>query len=141
MNEKNPQPPEPPALSKAEWEVMKPFWDKGPMAARDVYAALESHQDWAIKTVKTLLARLVAKGALEYEQIGNSYLYRPAYTREQMTRYEVRGFLDRVFGGAFGAMFANFIEEEDLAEQDIHKLAEILEKKKDAPPSRKRPQA
>ncbi len=68
----------PTALSPAEWEIMKVFWDLGPMAARDVYAALPRDCSWAYKTVKTLLSRLVAKEALAYDQIGNSYLYRPA---------------------------------------------------------------
>jgi BlaI family transcriptional regulator, penicillinase repressor len=27
-----------PSLSEAEWEVMKVFWDRGELAARDVYA-------------------------------------------------------------------------------------------------------
>ncbi len=74
------------ALSNAEWEIMKIFWDLGPLAARDVFAALPGGHGWAYKTVKTLLSRLVAKGALTYEQIGNSYLYQPAVDRQNMTR-------------------------------------------------------
>ena len=48
-------------------------------------------QEWAYKTVKTLLSRLVAKEAIEYDQIGNSYLYRAAVDRDVATRREVRG--------------------------------------------------
>jgi BlaI family penicillinase repressor len=82
-----------PSLSNTEWEVMKVLWDKGELAARDVYAEVKEETDWAYTTVKTLLSRLVAKGALDYQQVGNSYLYRPAKTREQMTRTEMKGFL------------------------------------------------
>ena len=49
-------------LAPTEWEVMKILWDRGPLAARDVFAALPPEIEWAYKTVKTLLARLVAKG-------------------------------------------------------------------------------
>lgn len=64
-----------PSISNAEWEIMKIFWDKGPMEARDVFAAIPENHGWAYKTVKTLLSRLVAKGTLDYDLIGNSYLY------------------------------------------------------------------
>ena len=60
----------PPSISPAEWEVMKVLWEKGELAARDIYAALPEGHGWAYKTVKTLIARLVAKGAVDYEQIG-----------------------------------------------------------------------
>ena len=70
-----------PALSPAEWEVMKTLWEQGPLDARSVFKALADEREWAYQTVKTLLSRLVAKGAVEYDQVGNSYLYRPAVPR------------------------------------------------------------
>ena len=118
-----------PSLSKAEWEVMKRFWENGPMAARDVYAALPEDHVWAYKTLKTLLSRLVAKGALDYEQVGNSYLYRPACSRERLTRKEVKGFVDRVLDGASAPIVAHFIEYAELSDDEIARLRKILEKK------------
>lgn len=109
---------------------MKIIWEQGPLAARDVYAALPDGKEWAIKTVKTLLSRLVAKGALEYEQIGNSYLYRSAVSREQVTREEMRGFIDRILDGSIGPLLAHFIQEhENLSDEEVEKLRELLEKK------------
>lgn len=106
-----------PRLSELEWEVMKPLWENGPMAARDIYQAVPEEHGWAYKTLKTMLARLVKKGALEYDQIGNSYLYRPAFSREAMTRATVGSFVERVFDGAtkpFLAYFAETVDEDEL---------------------------
>ena len=106
-----------PKLSELEWEVMKPLWEQGPMAARDIFQAVPQEQAWAYKTLKTMLARLVKKGALTYDQIGNSYLYRAVYTREEMTRATVGSFVDRVFDGAmqpFVAYFAESVGEDEL---------------------------
>ncbi len=89
-----------PKLSDTEWEIMKPFWEKGPMAARDVFAATPKEFGWAYQTVKTMLARLVQKGALTYDQIGNSYLYRPVYAQADLTRAATRNFIKRVYGGS-----------------------------------------
>lgn len=122
-----------PSLSKTEWEVMKPLWETGAMAARDVFAALPTGHKWAYRTVKTMLSRLVAKGALTYEQIGNSYLYRPAVARDQLTRHEMQGFMSRVLGGSAAPLLAGFIEDHDLTDEEIERLQRQLDRKANDP--------
>ncbi|HEX4145704.1 MAG TPA: BlaI/MecI/CopY family transcriptional regulator [Pirellulales bacterium] len=124
------------ALSPAEWDVMKIFWDHGPLAARDVFSKLPNDRAWAYKTVKTLLSRLVAKQALAFDQIGNSYLYRAVVDREAMTRSEVRSVLERLMSEACSPVLAQFIEEADLSASDIKSLKRLLDqKRKNAPRS------
>ncbi|MEX2114802.1 MAG: BlaI/MecI/CopY family transcriptional regulator [Pirellulales bacterium] len=123
----------PPILSPAEWEVMKVLWDHGQLAARDVFARLPQGHGWAYKTVKTLLSRLVAKGALAYDQVGNSYLYRPAVTRQKMTRAEVRSVFRRLISEASSPVLAQFIEEADLTAAEIRQLKRQLDEKRDRP--------
>jgi len=119
--------PETPTISPAEWEIMEVFWQRGPMAARDVYAALTKSNMRDIKTVRTLLSRLVEKGALGYDQIGNSYLYRAEYTRDQLICGEVRSVANRVLDGSVSALFASFIREEELTPGEIKQLRKLLE--------------
>lgn len=88
-----------PKLSNAEWEVIKPLWDEGPMPAREVYDIVKRYQPWAYKTVKTMLSRLVAKGVLRYEEEGKAYRYFPCFSREDLTRYAAEDFVNRVFNG------------------------------------------
>ena len=52
-----------PGISEAEWDVMKVVWDREPVAASDVAAQLAAERDWHPQTVKTMLTRLVGKGA------------------------------------------------------------------------------
>ncbi len=65
-----------PNISDAEWEVMNVVWDDGPLGAAEVAERLATSTDWTEATVKTLLGRLVKKGALTYEIDGRRYLYR-----------------------------------------------------------------
>jgi BlaI family penicillinase repressor len=108
---------------------MKALWDRGPSAARDVYAALPDANSWAYKTVKTLLSRLVAKGAVDYDQVGNSYLYRAVAARDDVTREEVRGLFSRIVGEAVSPVLAHFIEQADLTSDEIKQLKEQLDRK------------
>ncbi|MCB2156964.1 BlaI/MecI/CopY family transcriptional regulator [bacterium] len=121
-----------PSLSNAEWEIMKVLWQKGPMAARDVYAALPEGHGWAYKTVKTLLARLVKKEAVEYEQVGNSYLYRAACSREKVTDQEIKSFLDRVLDGSLTSFLSYFVKDANLSKKEINRIRGILEEKDSA---------
>ena len=95
---------------------------------------LPKRREWAYKTVKTLLSRLVAKEALAYDQIGNSYLYRPIVDRQDMTRGEVRSVFEKLASEACSPILAQFIEEADLSDADIKQLRRLLnEKRKNAP--------
>ena len=123
--------PEVPRLSELEWDVLKPLWERGPMAARDIFEQVSKDHAWAYKTVKTMLARLVKKGALKYDQIGNSYLYRTVYGREEMTRAATRSFIRRVFDGALNPFVAHFAEHVSPDElQAIKQELERIEKER-----------
>jgi len=115
-----------PKVSDSEWEILGAIWDHGPLAARDVFQHVSENQDWASKTVKTMLARLVKKGALDYDQIGNSYLYRTVYTREELAYAATSSFIKRVFNGTLNPFFANFAE--NATDEDIAKLRAELDR-------------
>jgi predicted transcriptional regulator len=64
-------------ISDAEHAVMEVLWDEAPLGAADVAERVDPERGWSAKTVKTLLSRLLAKGALIHEEEGRRYLYRP----------------------------------------------------------------
>ena len=119
-----------PQISDAEWEVMNVLWEESPRSAADVVEALAERMQWHPKTVRTLLGRLVRKGAVRFRAEGNHYLYRPAYPREQLVRQESRSFLQRVFGGDASPMLVHFVKEANLSDEEIEELKRILEEKK-----------
>ncbi len=118
-----------PELSPAEWDVMKVLWRLGEGAARDIFAELSGETGWAMNTLKTLLARLVAKGALDYVQVGNSYLYRPAVTREEATRIEADSFLERVADGEAGPVIVSFLRGASLSPGEVDELRRLLDER------------
>ncbi len=120
----------PPAISDSEWDVMNVLWSAGaPLAASDVVARLAGVRDWSPRTVKTLLNRLINKGALAYDLQGKRYLYRPRLPRDQCVRDETRSFLSRVFAGAPGPMLLQFVAQAKLTPEEIEALQRLLDKK------------
>ena len=122
---------EKPSLSPAEWEVMKVFWSHGELPAREAYTRLPSGHGWAIKTVKTLLSRLVNKGALVYQQVGNSYHYQAKYSRDELTEEELKEFTQRVLDGKTAPAISNLLEKGQLNSSEIARIRELLDQKEE----------
>lgn len=116
-----------PAISEAESRVMEVLWRKAPQASEDIVAAVQRDSDWHEKTIRTLLGRLLGKGAVSAEKDGRRYLYAPVLTREQWQSQESRSLLDRVFGGRLSPLLAHFSEHEKLGAKDIAELRKLLD--------------
>ena len=91
-------------LSDTEWKAMSAIWRKHPATARDVLEQVEEETGWAYTTVKTILSRLVEKGALKVRMRANTSIYEPLVSREVARHSAVSSLLERAFDGAFGPM-------------------------------------
>ncbi|MFZ6640232.1 BlaI/MecI/CopY family transcriptional regulator [Undibacterium sp. TC4M20W] len=114
------------AISEAESLVMETLWKQHPQSAEEVSAALAQQQDWQEATVKTLLNRLLKKGAIAAEKDGRRFLYSPILQREQWLMSESKGFLDRMFNGRIAPLVAHFSEQKKLSKQDIAELKRLI---------------
>ncbi len=113
-------------ISEAESIVMQSLWDKNPLCADEVIAALSSQQNWQEATIKTLLNRLLKKGAIRAEKDGRRFLYAPILKREQWIHSESKGFLDRMFDGKIAPLVAHFSQQKKLTKQDIAELKRLI---------------
>ena len=118
-----------PRITDAEWDVMNVLWEEHPLGATQVAERLADQKSWSPQTVKTLLGRLVRKGALGFLTVGRRYLYHPKVSRERCVREESRSFAERVFGGASSPLLVNMVREAELSQDDIDKLRRILGEK------------
>ncbi|MDB6037022.1 MAG: beta-lactamase [Verrucomicrobiales bacterium] len=117
-----------PKITETEWEIMRLIWTKHPITSGELIDQLSAQdRSWHPKTARTLLGRLVKKGALKYEPLGRSYVYEPLVTEEECIGSASESFLDRVFGGSLQPMLAYFVKNQKLTKQDFKELGEILE--------------
>lgn len=114
-------------ISEAESIVMDVLWTRAPRSADEVVAALVQRQDWQEATIKTLLNRLLNKGAVAAEKDGRRYLYSPRIRREDWVLQESRGLLDRLFDGRVAPLVAHFSAHRKLSRKDIAELRKLLE--------------
>lgn len=114
-------------ISEAESAVMEVLWQRQPLAAEDVVAALSASRQWQEATIKTLLNRLLKKGAIVASKDGRRYLYTPMLKREAWLLGESQGLLERLFDGRVAPLVAHFSEHRKLSRKDIAELRKLLE--------------
>jgi BlaI family penicillinase repressor len=116
--------------SDSEMQVLSALWDDAPQTAAELTSLIGKANGWTQATVKTLLARLVQKGAVAAEADGRRYLYRPAVERAEAVGDESQRFVDRLFGGRVSPMIAHLAEREALTDADIAEIEALLRKLK-----------
>ena len=119
--------PVPPSITDAEWKVMLAFWERGDLNLREVVEALAAGTDWKLRTVQTLIRRLVSKGALSVEEKGRDFRYSAAFSQAECQHDESRSFLGRVFEGRLVPFMAGMVENEEISHEEINELRQLLD--------------
>ena len=113
-------------ISEAEAAVMMVLWSSSPLTAQDVIERVPAERGWSANTVKTLLARLVAKQAVAHAADGRRYLYRPLIARGDYLAGESRRLIDRLFGGRVTPLVAHLAERDALSAGEIAEIEALL---------------
>jgi BlaI family transcriptional regulator, penicillinase repressor len=117
---------QPPTISEAESVILEVLWRRGTGCVEDIMSELPRDREWHESTVKTLLARLVKKGALRTVMEGRRFRYLPRIEREQWLSAETESLLDRLFGGRVAPLVAHFSKRQKLSARDIAELKKLI---------------
>lgn len=115
------------SISEAESVVMEVLWQRSPIGTEEIVAALARNQEWHESTIKTLLNRLLKKGAIHAQKDGRRHLYSPVLKRDQWISNESRGLLDRLFDGRVAPLVAHFSHQKKLSRKDIADLKRLIQ--------------
>jgi predicted transcriptional regulator len=117
-------------ITDAEHAVMEALWERPRLTATEVCDEVCRARGWSLATVKTLLSRLVQKGALAAEPDGRRFLYTPLIARDDYVGGESRRLVDRLFGGSAASLVAHLAETEALTEADLAEIEALLKELK-----------
>lgn len=121
-----------PKISNAEWEVMVVLWDAAePLGLSEIIENLSEGQSRNPKTINTYLSRLTAKDVVSVRKVGRTNLYSAKVDQKDCLKDQCRDLLRRVFRGATAPMMVSLIEDADLSGEEIDRLQEILDRKKE----------
>jgi BlaI family penicillinase repressor len=115
------------SISESEWKVMKVLWEKPDLTLREIAASLED-TDWSYTTIRTLVTRLLEKGAVAADKSSGNFKYYPAVSESECKYKEVNRFLSRVFDGSVSMLVSTLTKDSNLTEEEQKELLSIIEK-------------
>jgi predicted transcriptional regulator len=114
-------------LTETEWELMNALWSGHPATAREIAERIPGSERWAYTTVKTMLARLVAKDAVAERKRGNTSVYNPRLSRQAAQRSALGTVFDKVLNGALEPLAHFLVEERKLSAKERRRLIQLLD--------------
>ena len=112
----------------SELLLMEYLWEHGPCIAADLAEEFLKRYNWKKSTTYIVLKRLEGKGAISREE--PKYLVTPIVTRQQVQSAEPNTLVDRMFGGSFASLFANFLNSDQLSEKTLDELQALIDEKR-----------
>lgn len=125
-------------ITDAEWEVMASVWEANDQTPAEIIARVDPLRRRSHRTIRTLLSRLVEKGAVSKRVDGSQYLYSASVSREECVLQAATSFSERFFGGDLKSLLLHFVERESLTEQDANELRARLDQISARAPKSKR---
>jgi len=122
-------------ISDAEWEVMRVAWTLNQVTSSQVAEIMVEKMGWKTATVKTLLGRLVKKGALRVEKNGRAFTYYPAVEEQPSMDEAVGTLFGHLCQMRVGQTLTDLVEQLDLSQADIADLQAALVKKAQVAPA------
>jgi BlaI family penicillinase repressor len=121
-------------LSDFELDVLVCFWKGEELTAPEVFRLLGQERGVTYSTIKTIIDRLEAKGALaRTRNEGRTIFYKSAVQREKVRKPLVKSFLRRIYGDDLRPLFAHLLREQSLSEAELTYLRQLLKESESSP--------
>ena len=113
--------------TELELQILKVLWQRAPMLARDVKAALADEGRALAKTsVITTLNTMVDKKYLKRKKQGNTYLFSPQISQQEVEGRVLGDVVDRVFDGSTSAVLLKLFDVKDMDGDELKELRRII---------------
>ena len=115
-------------ITDSELEIMQVLWNNGNCGLAEIVAELDKTKKRNKNTVKTLLYRLVDKGAVKSQRVnGQEFSYAPTITEKKYLSKANDSFLSKLYKGNVEKLLLNFVEDKTVSKEKLQKLVNMLE--------------
>lgn len=113
-----------------ELQILKILWQRAPLLARNVQAALaEAGKELAKTSVITTLNTMFDKKYLSRKKQGNMYLFSPRITEKQVADRVLEDVVDRVFDGSTAAVLLKLFDVKEVDADELRELRDVIDRR------------
>jgi BlaI family transcriptional regulator, penicillinase repressor len=116
----------PPKLTRREREIMDILFGLSRGAAEEIRERLTDPPSYS--AVRTMLARLEAKGHIRHHEEGLRYVYEPTTSPTTARRSALKQHVRTFFGGSFGALVTSLLRQEQWTDDELNDLHAELQR-------------
>lgn len=115
-------------ITDSELEIMQVLWNLGNCGLAEIIIELDKIKKRNKNTVKTLLYRLVDKGAVKSQKVNSQeFSYGATITEKQYLSKANNSFLSKLYKGNVEKLLLNFVEDKTVSKKELQKLVDMLE--------------
>ena len=115
-------------ITDAELEIMKELWENKQLSLNELTEKLNKKEPRNKNTIKTLLYRLIEKGAVKsINKNQKENEFKANISKEKYLKKENQSFLNKLYNGNTSNMLLNFVENKEMSKEELKKLIEMIE--------------
>lgn len=115
-------------ITDAELEIMKELWENKKLSLNELTEKLNEKEPRNKNTIKTLLYRLIEKGAVKsINKNQKENKFKANISKEKYLKKENQSFLNKLYNGNTSNMLLNFVENKEISKEELKKLIEMIE--------------
>ncbi|MBD8922474.1 MAG: BlaI/MecI/CopY family transcriptional regulator [Clostridia bacterium] len=115
-------------ITDAELEIMKELWENKQLSLNELTEKLNEKEPRNKNTIKTLLYRLIEKGAVKsINKNQKENKFKANISKEKYLKKENQSFLNKLYNGNTSNMLLNFVENKEISKEELKKLIEMIE--------------
>ncbi|MCI5744463.1 BlaI/MecI/CopY family transcriptional regulator [Phocaeicola faecicola] len=118
------------SLTAKEEEIMRFFWEKGPMFVKQLVELYEEPRPH-FNTLSTIVRGLEEKGYLSHTAYGNSYQYYAVVSEKDFGRKNLKSIISKYFNNSFLGAVSSLVKEEDISVEELKELVRMVEQGKE----------
>ena len=115
-------------ITDAELEIMKELWENKQLSLNELTEKLNEKEPRNKNTIKTLLYRLIEKGAVKsINKNQKENKFKANISKEKYLKKGNQSFLNKLYNGNTSNMLLNFVENKEISKEELKKLIEMIE--------------
>ena len=113
-------------ITASELEVMKLLWHaEDALPVTEIREKLQESKGWEPATIKTLVSRLVTKGAVRQEK-RNVFYYSPLISEQEYGKWATQDLVSRLYNGRARDLVAALVHSDGLTQEDLDELRQMF---------------